>query len=164
MSYDDVSDARARTTTPGVLLIVTGALNLLTALGMLFFGLAMLGATSSPEFKREFKRGFDEEMAKNKDLSPEELETAKSIGKGFEQGMYASGPGLLIWGALALLSGILILVGGVALMRAQAYGLSAFAAVLALLPCSSPCCLFGAIGGILALMVLMNPEVKAAFR
>jgi hypothetical protein len=37
------------------------------------------------------------------------------------------------------------------------------AAILALVPCTSPCCLAGIPAGIWALVVLAKPEVKAGF-
>lgn len=41
--------------------------------------------------------------------------------------------------------------------------LSAVASILAMIPCISPCCIIGLPIGIWALVVLMKPEVKAAF-
>ena len=38
------------------------------------------------------------------------------------------------------------------------------ATIIAMVPCISPCCLVGLPIGIWALVVLMKPEVKAAFR
>lgn len=38
------------------------------------------------------------------------------------------------------------------------------AAILAMIPCVSPCCLLGLPLGIWALIVLLKPEVKAAFQ
>ena len=38
------------------------------------------------------------------------------------------------------------------------------ASILAMIPCLSPCCLIGLPIGIWALVILMKPEVKAAFK
>ena len=45
----------------------------------------------------------------------------------------------------------------------QQWGLVVAAAVLAMLPCISPCCIIGLPIGIWCLVVLMRPEVKSAF-
>lgn len=43
------------------------------------------------------------------------------------------------------------------------WGLCVAASVLAMIPCISPCCIIGLPIGIWCLVVLMRPEVKAAF-
>lgn len=165
MAYDDdVPEVRGRTTAPGVMVLITGILNLLTALAMVLSGLFMTTVTSTPEFQREYKKGFEKGLNQNKQLTPQERKEAEAFGKGFEQMIHASGPTMLVWGVISLPCSILILVGGLTMMRMRAYALSLFAAVLALLPCSSPCCLLGAIGGIYGLTVLLNADVRAAFR
>ena len=45
----------------------------------------------------------------------------------------------------------------------QQWSLAVAAAVLAMLPCISPCCLIGLPIGIWSLVILMRPEVKSAF-
>ncbi|HVX85494.1 MAG TPA: hypothetical protein VH253_11990 [Phycisphaerae bacterium] len=59
--------------------------------------------------------------------------------------------------------GLVIAFGGFKMRNLQNYGLAMTAAVLALLPCSSCCCITLPFG-IWAIVVLMKPEVKAAFR
>jgi hypothetical protein len=44
------------------------------------------------------------------------------------------------------------------------YGLAMTSAVLTVIPCVTPCCLLGQAAGIWALVVLMNNDVRAAFR
>jgi hypothetical protein len=46
----------------------------------------------------------------------------------------------------------------------QGYALSVVAAILAVIPCTSPCYMLGLPFGIWALVVLNDPLVKAAFR
>jgi hypothetical protein len=68
---------------------------------------------------------------------------------------------VVIW---MLFSGIIIF-GGVKMKNLQSYGLAMAAAVMAMLPCTTGwCCLLGLPLGIWAVVVLMKPEVKAAFR
>jgi hypothetical protein len=59
--------------------------------------------------------------------------------------------------------GAAILFGALKMMRLQSYGWAMAAAILAVIPCLSPCCCLGIPFGIWALVVLSKPEVKAAF-
>src|SRR5262245_14862389 len=104
------------------------------------------------------------QKAEEKNMTPEEREGAEVGRKIALQIMTHGGAGTVIWAVLSLVCGIVIATGGVTMLSARAYALSALAALLASLPCSSPCCPIGAIGGIWALAVLMRPDVKAAFR
>ena len=73
--------------------------------------------------------------------------------------------GLGVVGAVvAILVGGFIIFGAMKMMNLQAYGLALAAAIVVMLPCLSPCCCLGIPAGIWALVVLMNAEVKAAFR
>jgi hypothetical protein len=58
----------------------------------------------------------------------------------------------------------LIIYGGLSMKALRAYPLAVATAVVAMIPCLSPCCLLGLPIGIWALAVLLRPEVKAAFR
>lgn len=60
--------------------------------------------------------------------------------------------------------GVLILIGGLKMKKLESFGLAVTACILAILPCTSPCCLIGLPIGIWALVVLFRPEVKSAFR
>jgi hypothetical protein len=61
-----------------------------------------------------------------------------------------------------LLSG-LMLFGAIRMMTLKSYGLAVVSNIFAMIP-YSPCCLLGVPFGIWGLVVLMKPEVKAAFR
>jgi len=68
--------------------------------------------------------------------------------------------------ASAMLGGVmsvLVLYGASRMKKLRSYGWAMTATILALVPCTSPCCLVGLPIGIWALVVLMKPEVKAAF-
>lgn len=74
-------------------------------------------------------------------------------------------------GSIALISnlvsigiGVLILIGGLKMKKLENFGLAVTSAILAALPCTSPCCLVGIPIGIWALVVLFRPEVKESFR
>lgn len=70
--------------------------------------------------------------------------------------------GLLFY-AFALGLNILVILGGWRMTRLKNYGLCVAAAIVAVVPCLSPCCCLGIPPGIWALIVLSKPEVKAAF-
>jgi hypothetical protein len=61
-----------------------------------------------------------------------------------------------------LLYGVVIF-GAIKMKALENYALAMASAVLALLPCSL-CCLVSLPIGVWALVTLLNPEVKAAFR
>lgn len=65
---------------------------------------------------------------------------------------------------IGLVLGIIILLGAIRMVKLQSYGFAMTAAILSIIPCTSPCCLIGMPIGIWALVVLNDPAVKAAFR
>ncbi len=58
----------------------------------------------------------------------------------------------------------LVLYGAIQMKKLASYGWAMTACILALVPCTSPCCLLGLPIGIWALVVLLKPEVKAALK
>lgn len=76
--------------------------------------------------------------------------------------MMKGGFGLAIDVMMLGLSAV-ILAGGLKMLKLRNYGLCVAAAVIALVPCLSPCCCLGLPIGIWALVILLKPEVKAAF-
>ncbi len=67
-------------------------------------------------------------------------------------------------GLVAIGIGVVILMGALKMKKLESHGFSMAAAILAALPCLSPCCLIGLPIGIWAVVVLNKPEVKAAFK
>jgi len=71
-----------------------------------------------------------------------------------------------VWGVLGSLLGLAISLlvgyGALQMLKLRSYGWSLAASILALIPCTSPCCVVGLPIGIWALVVLSRPEVKAA--
>jgi hypothetical protein len=59
--------------------------------------------------------------------------------------------------------GVLVLVGGLKMQHLRSRGLAMTAAIVAMIPCISPCCLLGLPFGIWALIVLSKPEVQSQF-
>lgn len=73
-----------------------------------------------------------------------------------------SGTISIITGIISLIFNALIIFGALKMKDLQGYGLAMMAAILALVPCMTACCI-GIPFGIWALVVLLKPEVKAAF-
>jgi hypothetical protein len=57
----------------------------------------------------------------------------------------------------------LVAYGARQMQTLSSFGWGVTAAVLALIPCTSPCCVLGVPIGIWALVVLYRPDVRAAF-
>ena len=67
-------------------------------------------------------------------------------------------------GCVAFAISIVMIVGGRKMSRLESYGWAQAAAIVGMIPCISPCCLFGLPFGIWALTVLNRSDVQAAFR
>jgi|SRR5215831_14264382 len=74
-----------------------------------------------------------------------------------------SGTVSIIAAIVGILTGILILFGGIKMRKLENFGLAMAASIIAMIPCISPCCLIGLPIGIWSLVVLSKPEVKGAF-
>ena len=69
----------------------------------------------------------------------------------------------MVGNVMGLLIGGLVLLGALKMKALESYGWAVAASVIAMIPCVSPCCCLGMPFGIWALVVLVKPEVKAAF-
>jgi predicted PurR-regulated permease PerM len=76
--------------------------------------------------------------------------------------MTQGGVGIAL-GIVACMVGVVIIVGAMKMKNLRSYSLAMAAAILAMIPCISPCCLLGLPFGIWAIVVLVDPHVKAAF-
>lgn len=56
-----------------------------------------------------------------------------------------------------------IIYGALQMKALQNHTFALLAAIVAMVPCVSPCCVVGLPAGIFALVILVKPEVKAAF-
>jgi hypothetical protein len=70
----------------------------------------------------------------------------------------------IVAGIIGLAVGVVILMGALKMKNLTSYGFAMTSAILAMVPCVSPCCLVGLPIGIWAVVVLTDPAVKAAFR
>lgn len=66
--------------------------------------------------------------------------------------------------SLCLILGIVVIMGALKMKNLESYALAMASAIIAMVPCLSPCCLLGLPFGIWALVVLSDGQVKAAFR
>jgi hypothetical protein len=66
-------------------------------------------------------------------------------------------------GFLAIICNALVIFGGSKMRKLQGYGLAITACVLAILPCTGWCCIFGLVVGIWGIVVLMKDDVKTSF-
>jgi hypothetical protein len=74
-----------------------------------------------------------------------------------------SGTMAVFFSILGLLTAAVIVFGALRMKDLRSHSLAVAASVIAMVPCASPCCLLGLPVGIWALVVLLRPEVKAAF-
>jgi hypothetical protein len=70
----------------------------------------------------------------------------------------------IVSGIFSLAMGALIFIGASKMKRLESYSFAMAAAIIAMLPCVSPCCFLGLPFGIWALVVLNDVPVKRAFR
>ncbi|MBL9127380.1 MAG: hypothetical protein JNL97_07030 [Verrucomicrobiales bacterium] len=74
------------------------------------------------------------------------------------------GPVAIVTSFLSIAISGLIMYAGQKMRQLQSYALAVTGAVLAIVPCISPCCCIGIPVGVWVLVVLFKPEVKAAFQ
>lgn len=131
----NVAAAAARVKAPAIVLIAVAGLGILGQLVSMVFNLAGMHRIPS-NMPPEAERWFT----------------------------YMSGGLGVVATVVTLVVGGLIIFGAMKMMSLQNYGLAMAAAIIAMVPCLSPCCCFGIPAGIWAIVVLSNAEVKAAFR
>jgi phage FluMu protein Com len=77
--------------------------------------------------------------------------------------MMVGGGANAVGGIFGIIVAVVILLGAMKMKKLESYGFSMAVAIIAMIPCFSPCCL-GLPFGIWALVVLSDSSVKAAFR
>lgn len=148
------TEARRRVQLPAMFLMIVGGLNLLVTLYFVVNGLytALTPAERLAESQATVARmlGAKEEVDKK---TPAEIKN---------QGILVSAVGAGLTFVCALLS----ILGGWRMYTLRSYGLSVVGAVAAAIPClsGSACCGLGEGVGLWALVVLLKPEVRDAFR
>jgi hypothetical protein len=64
---------------------------------------------------------------------------------------------------LGIGAAVILILGGLKMMKLESFGLAVAAAVVAMIPCLSPCCCIGLPFGIWGLVVLLKDDVKSCF-
>jgi hypothetical protein len=137
--------ALQRIKAPAVALIVTAILNLLFG----FWGLLKTTV---------FKPNLQELDSQLQMLNNPQLQDM------FQKWMHmAYGPLGFASNLLGLGLSVLILIGALKMRSLRSYEFSMTAAIVAMLPCVTSCCLIGLPFGIWALVVMSRPEVKSQF-
>lgn len=78
------------------------------------------------------------------------------------QAMLAGGLGVFL-GLIGIGIGVVIFLGAMKMKNLTGYGFAMTAAILAMIPCVSPCCCLGLPAGIWAIIVLVDANTKASF-
>jgi len=129
-------DPREQVQWPAMLLVAVGALGILLQLMLLLFNVLGTGLGAS----------------------------VGQRGPGEIANLLFSGVVGIVFATIGLLVGAFIVYGGLQMRNLHGHTLSIVTAVIAMLPCISPCCCLGLPVGIWALVVLLKPGVKDAFR
>ncbi len=74
-----------------------------------------------------------------------------------------NGPAGIIFVLIGMALSAFVLFGGMQMQRLHSRGIAIAAAIIAIVPCTSPCCLIGIPIGIWALVILSKPEVRSQF-
>jgi hypothetical protein len=149
------SQVSGRVTAPAVGLLLVAAANFLLGLGLL--GLGFIYSKIPPDKA--------EEMLEKQNA--QQVAQMRQAGLTVEAMLKVYTYGGLGGGALALVVALVTAVGAIRMLMLRSYGLAVIASVLAAIPCVSPgaCpCLFGMAVGVWALVILLDPEVRSAFR
>ena len=130
-----MNDVKRRLQLPAIALIIVGALNAMSGL------LLILGRLVS--------------LVKG----PERVITDEDRRLGY----MVAGIFFPIVSLISIAASPIIIFGGIQMLRARRYSIALWAAILALIPLTSVCCIPGIPIGIWALTVLRHPEVRASF-
>jgi hypothetical protein len=159
----DNEAVKGRIRPPAIFLIVVGALNLLVAVYCLGDGI-LTAVTKTPAEVRQQSIDFYKTAIQDPQMQKSMVD---SLEKQDPQTAYMEGVlGTIGGGVFWLIMGLLTLFGGLRMMALKSYGLAITGAIIAAIPCVSPtgCCLLGEAAGIWSLIVLLNNDVRAAFR
>lgn len=69
----------------------------------------------------------------------------------------------IVSNGVAIILAVVVFMGALKMKNLESHGFAMAAAILAAIPCLSPCCIIGLPVGIWAVVVLLKPEVKSAF-
>ena len=150
-----ITNVRDRVLFPAVLLIIAGVIYLLFAGGSIMVGVIAsptlienaMNDPNQPQFVKDA-------LAKNAgNATPEELAAQARI-------QYFG------IGIANLLTMFFSLFAGIRMLQLRNYGLVFFGAIAAAIPCvsGSGCCCLGEVAGIYSIIMLLQPDIRDAFR
>lgn len=150
------SRARDKIMLPAIFLIGMAILNVVLALGMGGFGMATT-IIPADQFEKDMKQKQPEQWKQFEDAGY----TAEDVIRIYRRVFYGTA-GVWVVGAL------LCVVGGIRMLALRNFGLSMLSALVMAVPCVSPmacpCFFLGTIIGAWCVIVMLNPEVREAFR
>ena len=138
---------------PAIILIIVNVLNLLIGLGFAGMG-AFMAAQGPDELRRQTLEGLQGFPQYRDAIEKQDKQTTYTVAVAEYLG------GGILW----ILLSIIAVIGAIRMMSLRNYGLAMTSAILTVIPCVTPCCFLGQGAGIWALIVLMNNDVRAAFR
>ena len=132
--YELQQRVKGRVTAPAIALIVVGVLGLLGSFYNVFHAL-----TAEPEIDPNAP-AFVQEMIKN-----------------------STGPAATIVQVVFVIVNLVIIAGAYLMSRIQSWGMALTSTILAMINFGTCCCILGIPVGIWSLVILLQPDVKAAF-
>lgn len=139
---------------PAIGLLVVGIINVLQSLFSLVMSVIMMAGLN--------QAGDQQQQEQIKQLKEQGVD--ENFIQMFEMMMSVQGPLGLVLNGVTLVVGVFIALGAMKMMKGQSYGMSLAAAIVAMIPCLSSCCIVGLPIGIWAIVVLSSVDVKQAFR
>jgi hypothetical protein len=151
----DDSAARGRVTLPAIFLLIVSVLNLLAGLLLMAEGIFM--KQGGPDVEAQMQKQWE-------DMDPKQRDELEKQGWSARDLLVVVANIFLGGGGLTAVVGVLTLFGSIRMLSLHSYGLAMFGAILTAIPFVTPCCLIGQIAGIWAILILLNPDVRKAFR
>ncbi len=145
--------ARRRVRPPAILMLIVGVLNLLCGLFFMVRSISVKQEGMPTNFKQVWE-----------DMDPEARDNLVQNGWSPESLFFALINSVLVYGGVASLVSVISVFGAIRMMSLHSYGLAMFGAILTAIPCVTPCCLIGQVAGVWAILILLNPAVRKAFR
>jgi len=139
------SDPRDQISIPAIGLIVTGVVDI--------FMYVLYGGLQMYNISRVVGGGL-----------PIGVDSANTNQPGFKEGVYFGIGGACCTSVLLVIVAVLVILGANKMRNLQSYGWAMTSAILGTIPCISCCFPLGMAFGIWAIVLLIKPEVKAAFR
>jgi hypothetical protein len=188
-SRNNRSEAQSKVSGPGTALMIYGLLSLVLSVGALGVYVAAPDVVYRPIY--DFVHDMQDKAKQNQanQFPPPKIdpkaEPKKDDGKGgdlpkaqapnpadpfnqpipnYEEFKKQNQVTSIISCIFSLIFALLITIGGMKMKSLSGYGLAMTASILCMIPCTNICCIIGLPIGLWALIVLMNQDVKSAFR